>query len=456
MKTIQKLIAIFVLLAIAMTAVFATVPPKAKIIAANGTETEYTDFAEALSHWTNGTTLTLLDDVTVSSPITVGRETDAGYNYETQTTNGYTYTLDLNNHGIMFTGVSGSVIIIGEFKGLTVNDSARTKSDHYITLDAQGRGVSVSDTGTESDTCVKVTGGYITGGNATRGGGVNIEYNSYGLEMNAGTIAGNVANYGGGIYILMGEVSIKNNSKVINNTALTEAGGINAYGGFLSVSGAVQITGNRKSDDSADNVYLGTNSGNNTIWFNGILDASARIGVRVPNNHNKVITRSLFGNQTYAKGTVSNFISDDPAYTVVLNSSGEAVLVPVPCARVTANADPNNTGTYYATFYDSTKKYLAGSNTEVYYATANANGKLTLTKVESKIIKAGEGVILKSTSASIVLTETSENATYDSILTGSDTATTVTNALVLSRGESGVGFYKYTGSVAAHKAYITE
>ena len=139
-----------------------------------------------------------------------------------------------------------------------------------------------------------------------------------------------------------------------------------------------------------------------------------------------------------------------------MNSSGEAVLVPVPCARVTANADPNNTGTYYATFYDSTKKYLAGSNTEVYYATANANGKLTLTKVESKIIKAGEGVILKSTSASIVLTETSENATYDSILTGSDTATTVTNALVLSRGESGVGFYKYTGSVAAHKAYITE
>ena len=77
-------------------------------------------------------------------------------------------------------------------------------------------------------------------------------------------------------------------------------------------------------------------------------------------------------------------------------------------------------------------------------------------KVNDKIIKAGEGVILKSSSATITLIETTQSATYDSILTGSNTATTVTNALVLSCGENGVHFYKYTGSVAAHKAYISE
>lgn len=87
---------------------------------------------------------------------------------------------------------------------------------------------------------------------------------------------------------------------------------------------------------------------------------------------------------------------------------------------------------------------------------APANGKLTLVKVNDKIVKAGEGVILKSSSATIMLIETTESATYDSILTGSDTATTVTNALVLSCGENGVRFYKYTGSVAAHKAWLTE
>ncbi|MBO4508454.1 MAG: hypothetical protein J5747_07425 [Spirochaetaceae bacterium] len=451
MKTIQKLIACFAFLVLTTTAAFSTsVPPVAKV-----GNTEYSSFGNALAAWTNGTTLTLLADVTVSSTITVGIETDAGYNSETHTTNQYTYTLDLNNHGIMFTGVSGSVIIIDEYKGLTVNDSATTKTDRYITLDAQGRGVSVSNTGTESSTCVKVTGGYITGGNATSGGGVKTEYNSKGFTMNAGTIVGNIAGYGGGIYIEMGGARIKGNSKIIKNIATDCGGGIFAYGSKPYVCDSIQIIDNKKISGSADNVFLCANSGDITFGFmTTSLNENARIGVTVISGHSRIITSSFYGNSSNPKGSVSNFISDDPAYTVVLNSSGEAVLVP--CARVTANADPNNTGTYYATFYDSTKKYLAGSNTEVYYATANANGKLTLTKVESKIIKAGEGVILKSTSASIVLTETSENATYDSILTGSDTATTVTNALVLSNGESGVSFYKYTGSVAAHKAWLTE
>ena len=121
---------------------------------------------------------------------------------------------------------------------------------------------------------------------------------------------------------------------------------------------------------------------------------------------------------------------------------------------VAAKADPSTTGTYYATFYDSTTSYTA--DCEVYYATANADGRLTLQKAESNVIKAGEGVILKATSETVTLTKTTTKASYDSLLTGSDTETTVENALVLSLGKNGVWFYKYSGTLGANKAYLAQ
>ncbi|MBR0032779.1 MAG: hypothetical protein IJP61_10920, partial [Treponema sp.] len=119
---------------------------------------------------------------------------------------------------------------------------------------------------------------------------------------------------------------------------------------------------------------------------------------------------------------------------------------------VTAKADPSTTGTYYATFYDSTKSYTA--DCEVYYATANAGGRFTLEKAEGNVIKAGEGVILKATGENVTLTKTT--ASYDSLLTGSNTETTVENALVLSLGKNGVWFYKYSGTLGANKAYLAQ
>ena len=121
---------------------------------------------------------------------------------------------------------------------------------------------------------------------------------------------------------------------------------------------------------------------------------------------------------------------------------------------VAAKADPLTTGTYYATFYDSTTSYTA--DCEVYYATANADGRLTLQKAEGNVIKAGEGVILKATSETVTLTQTDAAASYDSLLTGSDTETTVENALVLSLGKNGVWFYKYSGTLGANKAYLAQ
>ena len=126
----------------------------------------------------------------------------------------------------------------------------------------------------------------------------------------------------------------------------------------------------------------------------------------------------------------------------------------LPGTTVSAQADPYNSGTYYATFYDSTASYVA--DCEVYYASAKSDGTLTLLKAEGNIIKAGKGVILKATKETVTLSPTNTSANYDSLLTGSDTETTVENALVLSLGENGVRFYKYSGSVGANKAYIAQ
>ena len=101
---------------------------------------------------------------------------------------------------------------------------------------------------------------------------------------------------------------------------------------------------------------------------------------------------------------------------------------------------------------------MADANTTVYIATV-AGDKLTLTAVADKNIKAGQAVILKSTAATITLTSTTDEATADfstNELIGTDVAMTApANTYVLDNGTSGVGFYKYTGTLEANKAYIT-
>lgn len=137
-----------------------------------------------------------------------------------------------------------------------------------------------------------------------------------------------------------------------------------------------------------------------------------------------------------------------------LKAAETALVAAEKTVTVAAKADPSTTGTYYATFYDSTTSYTA--DCEVYYATANADGRLALQKAEGNVIKAGEGVILKATSETVTLTKTTTEANYDSLLTGSDRETTVENALVLSLGKNGVWFYKYSGTLGANKAYLAQ
>jgi hypothetical protein len=130
----------------------------------------------------------------------------------------------------------------------------------------------------------------------------------------------------------------------------------------------------------------------------------------------------------------------------------------LPTAVVTMN---NIGGAYWSTYYNSTNNMEAPEGTQVFTASLN-KAELTLTEVSDHIIKAGNGVILKSTASPITLTITESSATEsyfaNNCLVG--TMTTITNpgnAYVLNYKENiGVAFYKLRaqGTIGANKAYL--
>lgn len=216
----------------------------------------------------------------------------------------------------------------------------------------------------------------------------------------------------------------------------------------------VAVTGVSLNKNSTTLTVGGTETLTATVSPDGATDKT----VTWSSDNTSVATVDANGKVTAASAGTANITatatngtddtSDDKQATCTVTVTAEHPVT------VAAKADPNNTGTYYATFYDSTTSYVA--DCEVYYATANADGRLTLQKAEGNVIKAGEGVILKATGENVTLTKTTTEANYDSLLTGSDRETTVENALVLSHGKNGVWFYKYSGTLGANKAYLAQ
>ncbi|MBR6065315.1 MAG: hypothetical protein IKP57_02705, partial [Paludibacteraceae bacterium] len=136
-----------------------------------------------------------------------------------------------------------------------------------------------------------------------------------------------------------------------------------------------------------------------------------------------------------------------------------------PMYPITANVDPDHAGVYYSTHYNEMQKYQLPAGTEAYVATISGED-LNLTKVVNagEVLPANTAVILKSTSASVVLTPTDAAAvtiSADNDLHGVDFETTApANCYVLSGHSTdnsvrGVGFYEFSGTIPAHKAYLT-
>lgn len=131
---------------------------------------------------------------------------------------------------------------------------------------------------------------------------------------------------------------------------------------------------------------------------------------------------------------------------------------------ITANQDPEHTGTYYSTFYDGSRHWqLPESGVEAFVATISGEA-LNLTRIAggNDVIPQGTAVILKSTTQEYTLTPIGDAPVLedDNDLEGVDAETAISAVVegtcyVLS-GANGVGFYLYEApnQLQAHKAYI--
>ena len=131
--------------------------------------------------------------------------------------------------------------------------------------------------------------------------------------------------------------------------------------------------------------------------------------------------------------------------------------IPDPAALTTTSAE----GANWSTYYNSNANVQVDANTTVYKVTLDGSS-ITLTNTGSKIIKAGEAVVLCSTTSGITLAYTSTASTgdyTDNSLLGSNTAVTQESGYTyyaLANLTNGLGFYKVGSSVTipANKAYI--
>lgn len=130
-------------------------------------------------------------------------------------------------------------------------------------------------------------------------------------------------------------------------------------------------------------------------------------------------------------------------------------------AAITIPARESSSGEYWTTYYNNFSNALAPEGTQV-FKVALSGSHLTLTEIPDRIITKGEGVVLKTTSGSILPEySTSASATSYSDKDLDGTMTSITNpgdAFVLNyKIATGVGFYKLSagGTIGANKAYLT-
>jgi len=199
----------------------------AATVTSGETVTEYNTFDDALSAWTDGTTLTLLDDVNFNSQVTIND----------------TRILDLNGYGVITT-YTDSLFLINNGGNLSLNDSRNTT--HYFTYErykGYDAGLAtVCDKATydaaSEDSRSTFSGGYITGlhitaDNPVARGAFRVESGAT-LTMNGGTIIGNYCdNSASGV--CSDGVFVMNGGNMIYNT--NRQGAINPRYGTLVING---------------------------------------------------------------------------------------------------------------------------------------------------------------------------------------------------------------------------
>ena len=160
---------------------------------------------------------------------------------------------------------------------------------------------------------------------------------------------------------------------------------------------------------------------------------------------------------------------DDTHADLIPADNSINVTIHKPTPTISGNPDPQHQDTYYSTFYYGLFRYRIPEGVEAYAATIGESD-LYLKKIAGAgdVLPEGTAVILKSTIAGYTMVPTDNEAiaiTEANDLQGVDVPTEVSDlgisgtCYVLSGRSadhtvSGVGFYTYSGTLGAHKAYV--
>lgn len=214
-------------------------------------------------------------------------------------------------------------------------------------LNLNGQHISVSN-GASLTLCDCSTGGVLTGGSGSNGGGVYVDGGGT-FTMTGGSIVGNTANAGGGVYVDEGGTFTMEDGSINNNQATSGGGGgvmVNkgsftlsggsitgnttnsdtfGYGGGVCLYGTFYLSGdsiiqNNTKAGATDNLYLGWN----TIKITGPLGENARIGVTAEGVPRSFI--SGWSDNMAGENPADYFSSDGDALGIGLNADGNVVL----------------------------------------------------------------------------------------------------------------------------------
>lgn len=250
------------------------------------------------------------------------------------------------------TTISGGSYYLSDDVVYTGAESITVSGEVILCLNGQelnlnGQHISVSN-GASLTLCDCSTGGVLTGGSGSNGGGVYVDGGGT-FTMTGGSIADNTAAAGGGVYVYKGGTFTMEGGSINNNTTTSGGGGgVMVYEGTFTLSGG-SITGNATSDatygfgggvclygtfylsgdviiqgntkaGTADNLYLGWQ----TINITGPLGKNAHIGVNA-----EAVPRSFisgWSDNMAGKDPADYFFSDGDACGIGLNTAGDVVL----------------------------------------------------------------------------------------------------------------------------------
>ena len=197
------------------------------------------------------------------------------------------------------------------------------------------------------------------------------------------------------------------------------------------------------------NVFIGKVSGTiNNCYYN---DVAAATSLTKQGIHANVLTSA----PAYLGTLVENY-GDLTAYDNGILFDGKYYMAPV----INLTANEGATGEYWATFYSNANNHKASAGTQV-FAVNLTGSAITMTPIADGIVKSGQGVVLKNTSADITMTETTSPSTGDysgnSLMGTMSNITNPGNAYVLNKKNDVIGFYKLsdTGTIGANRAYLT-